>query len=186
MKRTLITFIAAGTLAVPAGLALAQDDTPEPTEPTPTCEEHEHARDRVNQQDPTAQHGQHRAENRHQVGEAPCDGDCPGPMAQQRNQIRIEDGKGEQERNQIRVENGTGEQERNQFGLEDEAGYQVRNQVRVDSEAGDGTCDGDCTGEQELNRSEAEFDDKPGDEVQLRTPTRIADDAGNGRSPGNG
>jgi Ni/Co efflux regulator RcnB len=185
MKRTLITLIAAGTLAVPAGLALAQDDSPEPTEPTPTCEEHEHSRDRINQQDPAAEHGQHRAENRYQVGEAPCDGDCPGPMAQERNQVRVEDGNGDQVRNQVRVEDGTGEQERNQFGLDDEAGYRVRNQVRVDDEAGDGICDGDCTGEQELNRNEVRLTDETGDRVQLRTPTRIAD-AGNGRSPGNG
>ena len=178
MKRTLITLIAAGTLAVPAGLALAQDDTPQPTEPTPTCEEHEHSRDRVNQHDPAAEHGQHRAENRYQVEGAPCDGDCPGPMAHERNQVRVEDGTGEQVRNQVRLEDGTCDGD-----CADEQ-VQNRHQVQLEDNAGDGTCDGDCTGDRV--RDQVRLEDETGDQVQLRTPTRIADQTNNGRRLGNG
>ena len=131
MKRMLITFIAAGTLAVPAGIALAQDDTPEPTEPVPTCEQHERARARVNQQMPAADHGQHRAENQRQLGDAPCAGDCDGTEAQNRNQIRVEDGAGDG----ICDGDCTGDQVRNRTQVEpdDQSGVQrqSRNPVRA-------------------------------------------------------
>ncbi len=125
MRKALVTLFAAGTLAVPAGMALAQADTVEPTAPTPTCERHERARDRVNQQDPAAEHGQHRAENRYGLGDGSCTGDQTrtqtqhrdgtGTQVQTRTQTRNQDGTcdgdctGDQTRTQTRNQNNTGQ-----------------------------------------------------------------------------
>lgn len=46
MRKTLLTLTTVGLLAVPAGMALAQSDTSEPTGPVPTCVDQEQDRDR--------------------------------------------------------------------------------------------------------------------------------------------
>lgn len=99
MKRALITLIAAGGLAIPTGLAMAQDDTVEPAEPTPTCQEHQRAGEQF--QD----HGRAR------FGDGTCDGECDGDHAHHREQARLADdtGAGDQLRNrdQTRLQDDT-------------------------------------------------------------------------------
>ena len=117
MNKTLITLLAAGTLAVPAGLALAQGDTVEPTAPATTYEQHERARDRVSRLDPAAEHGRHRAEYQFGFGEG------TGAQVRTRDQIRDRDGTG------TCVDDCTGDQTRDQ----------TRDQIR--DRDGTGTCD---------------------------------------------
>ena len=87
MKKTLLTLIVAGVLAVPVGAAFAEDGTPEPTAPVPTMVQP--ARDRD------------------------CDRttnqDSPVIQAQERAQLRLHDGTGDQarSRDQIQLEDGT-------------------------------------------------------------------------------
>ncbi len=97
-----------------------------------------------------------------------------GPQAQNRNQVRVEDGAGDQVRNEVRVD--------------DEPGVQLQNQVRVDepANAGDGICDGDCTGDQVQNRTQVESDDQPGVQLQNRNPVRLQDGSDSGPGRGNG
>ena len=106
MKKMLMTVIAAGALAVPVGVTFAQSDTPDATEPAPTCEDRDRARDRdrVNEQDPAAVKGQERAQHRFQLhlgdGTGDCTpefgGECTGDHARDRDRVRLDDGTGDQ------------------------------------------------------------------------------------------
>ena len=98
MKKMLLTLTAAGMLAVPAGVALAQDDGAEPNEPVATCEEQVRRQDRnrVNEGDSMADHGQDRARNQVRIQDG--DGDCDGTGSQgpANSQNRVADGSGDQ------------------------------------------------------------------------------------------
>ena len=97
MKKMLLTLTAAGMLAVPAGVALAQDDTSEPTAPVATCQDHERSQEhnRLNERDPMAVQGQERAQHQFRTNDGDC-GECTGPEAREANQARVEDGTGSQ------------------------------------------------------------------------------------------
>ncbi len=116
MKKLLLTLTAAGMLAVPAGIALAQDDDPVPTGPVATCEDHVRTqdRDRSNGQDPAAAHGQERTQRQLQLHEGDCTGDCTGPQARETDQVRTHDETGGQAQNRLgemgRNGNGNGSQ----------------------------------------------------------------------------
>ena len=99
MKKMLLTLTAAGMLAVPAGVALAQDDDAEPTEPVATCEDpvRRQDRDRVNEQDPIAEHGQDRAQHQFRLHDG--DGDGTGSQGRGNAQNRVADGSGGQAQN---------------------------------------------------------------------------------------
>ena len=106
MKKMLMTVVAAGSLAVPVGVTFAQSDTPDPTEPVPTCEDQDRARDRdrVSEQDSAAARSQERAQHQFQLhrGEGNGDGtpefsgECTGDHAQNRDRVRLDDGTGDQ------------------------------------------------------------------------------------------
>ena len=147
MKRILMTITAVGTLAVPAGLALAQiDDTTVDTGASTTVV-YEQDQLRLRDQDQLRLH----------------DGDCElcdGVHARIREQVRSTEATGEMVRRQLRVEgdeNDTGEQVRLQLEAHEGAGEQVRNQLRVED------CD-DCTGEQV--RSQLEAHEGAGEQVR--------------------
>ncbi|MGD9704999.1 MAG: hypothetical protein AB7Q42_17465 [Acidimicrobiia bacterium] len=89
----LVTLTAAGVLAVPAGTALAQDETPEPAVPVTTCQpERDRDRDRVNDQDQVVVQTQERAQIR--LRDGTCDGDCTGDEVRDRDRVHLEDGTG--------------------------------------------------------------------------------------------
>ena len=90
---------------MPAGLALAQGDTVEPTAPATTYEQHERARDRVSRLDPAAEHGRHRAEYQFGFGEET--GAQVRTRDRTRDQIRDRDGTGTCD--QIRDQDRTGQ-----------------------------------------------------------------------------
>lgn len=101
MKKMLLTLTAAGMLAVPAGVALAQDDGAEPTAPVATCEDQvrRQDRDRVNEQDPVAEQGQDRAQHQFRIRDGEGDCDATGGQDHERTRTRVEDGTGDQARN---------------------------------------------------------------------------------------
>ena len=96
MRKMMLTLTTVGLLAVPAGMALAQSDTPEPAGPVPTCVDHEQDRDR--DRDRTADQAmpgtqdQLRTQQRtqDQLHDGTCDGDCTGDQAQQQHQYQFE------------------------------------------------------------------------------------------------
>jgi len=101
MKKILLTLTAAGVLAVPMGVVLAQEDIDEPVEPVPTCEEHERNqdRDRLNEKGANAGNGRVRAEHQFRHGDGTDDGDCTGDQAQNRERVHTADGTGDQAKN---------------------------------------------------------------------------------------
>jgi hypothetical protein len=100
MKKMLITLTTVGVLAVPAGLALAQSDTPEPAGPVPTCVDPVRDRDR----DRSASH-----ESQDQV------------RTQLQTQLRLEDGTCDHD--------GTGDQVRSQTRVHQQSQLQDRTQL---------------------------------------------------------
>lgn len=93
MKKVLVAVAAVGALAVPGGMALAQDDTPAPAEPATTCEpERDRDRDRVNDRDQLVVQAQDRVQLR--LHDGTCDGDCTGDQVRDRDQVHLEDGTG--------------------------------------------------------------------------------------------
>ena len=106
VKKMLMIVIAAGALAIPVGATFAQNDTPDPTAPVPTCEDQDRIRDRdrVNEQDPAAVQGQERAQRQFQLHLGDGTGDCTleftgesiGDRAQDRDQVRLDDATGDQ------------------------------------------------------------------------------------------
>ncbi len=105
MKKTLLTLAAIGAFAVPFGVAVAQDDSGQPTEPVPTTNEPDQVRDRAQRQADDATPAGQEAEER----ECQCDG--TGPQAQQRRQLHQEgcEGPMNRAREQNRLEEGTGD-----------------------------------------------------------------------------
>jgi hypothetical protein len=101
MKKMLLTLTAAGMLAVPAGVALAQDDGAEPTAPVATCEDQvrRQDRDRVNEQDPVAEQSQDRAQHQFRIRDGDRDCDATGGQDHERTRTRVEDGTGGQAQN---------------------------------------------------------------------------------------
>ena len=96
MKKMLFTLAAVGTLAVPGGMAIAQDDTPTPTDPVTTCEperDRDRDRDRIHVEDEATVH--ERAQLRLRLQDGTCDGECTGDQIQARDQVRLEDGTGQ-------------------------------------------------------------------------------------------
>jgi hypothetical protein len=103
MKKMLLTLTTVGMLAVPAGMALAQSDTPEPAEPVPTCVDpvRDHDRDRIADQDQAGSQDQLRTQLRTQLHleDGTCDGDCTGDHARSQEQARLQ--------NQVRTQDQT-------------------------------------------------------------------------------
>lgn len=93
MKKLLMPLMAAGVLAVPVGVTMAQEDTTDPMEPVPTCEDREQVRDRdrVNEQTPVGEQGQKRAQHQFQVQDGNCDMGCTGDQARDRLEDRTAD-----------------------------------------------------------------------------------------------
>lgn len=94
MRKMMLTLTTVGLLAVPAGVAMAQSDTPEPAGPVPTCVEHEHnrARDRSADQAMPGTQEQLRTQQRaqDQLHDGTCDGDCTGDQAQHQYQYEYQ------------------------------------------------------------------------------------------------
>ena len=103
MKKILMTLAAAGVLAVPVGVIIAETG---PTEPTPTTVEPDRVRDQQRLAEDPSSAGDHTTEP---VGNPDCD--CDGAQVRQRYQYRSEEGTGEgpmiRERAQNRFEDGT-------------------------------------------------------------------------------
>ena len=95
MEKMLLTLTTVGVLAVPAGIALAQSGTPEPTEPVPTCVDpvHDRDRDRITDQDRLGAQDQLRTQLRTQLHleDGTCDGDCTGDQVRMQDQTRLQD-----------------------------------------------------------------------------------------------
>lgn len=103
MKKTLMTVITVGALAVPVGVLVAESDPIEPTdEPVPTTVEPDRTRDRERRhvEDPAVRNERHQDRA----------GDCPvvSTPLREREQIRVAEGTGNgrqaHERDQVRVE----------------------------------------------------------------------------------
>jgi hypothetical protein len=112
MKKMLLTLTAAGVLAVPAGVALAQDDGTVPTGSVATCQDHDRSqdRDRSHQQYPIGVQAQERAQHQYRINDGDCTGDCTGTQAGEGAQVRSADGTGleAREAKQVRSADGTG------------------------------------------------------------------------------
>ena len=90
MKRIVLTLTTVGLLAVPAGMALAQDDTPDPTPPVTTCEQdRDRVRDQVQDQEQSEVRDQVRTQLRLENGT--CDGECDGAQVRERTQAELGD-----------------------------------------------------------------------------------------------
>ncbi len=88
MRKMMLTFATVGLLAVPAGVAFAQSDTPEPAGPVPTCVDHDHTRDRDRIADRAMPGAQDQVRTQDQLRDGTCDGDCTGDQVQ--NQYRYQ------------------------------------------------------------------------------------------------
>jgi len=114
MKKLLMTLTIAGTLAVPAGVALAQDGTPEPVDTTTVVEPMReqarlHGQDRDQQCDGVADMMREQVRTRAHVatadtaqagslgqyGPGECSGDCSGDQLRDRDQLHDQDGLGD-------------------------------------------------------------------------------------------
>lgn len=92
VKKMLLTLTAAGMLAVPAGMALAQDDGAVPTAPVTTCQDQDRSRDqlRLHQSDPVTTQDQvrtqdqERAQHQYRIDDGDCTADCTGSQTQSR------------------------------------------------------------------------------------------------------
>lgn len=90
MKKILLTLTTVGLLGVPAGMAVAQDETPDPTPPVTTCDQdRDRVRDRVQDQEQVVVQDQVRTQQR--LGDGTCDGDCPGTQVRERDQVESGD-----------------------------------------------------------------------------------------------
>ena len=120
MKKMLLTLTTVGVLAVPAGMALAQSGTPEPTEPVPTCVDpvRDRDRDRIADQD---QLGTQDSQLRTQLHleDGTCDGDCTGDQVRMQDQIRTQDQVRTQD--QTHLADGTGTGAMHRMGMDDAA-----------------------------------------------------------------
>lgn len=93
MKRTLLTLTTVGLLAMPAGIAVAENNTPDPTPPATSCDqERERARDRVQDQERLVVQDQERIQLRLEDGT--CDGDCVVAQVRERDQAQLGDSAG--------------------------------------------------------------------------------------------
>ena len=112
MKKMLVTVIAAGALAVPVGVLVADDVSTDPADPVPASTDPDQVQDRARRtaDAPVAAEEQNEADD-NEAEARECDGQ--GPMARQKEQCRAEDGAGEgpfaRRREQNRFEEGTGE-----------------------------------------------------------------------------
>ncbi|MCU0260790.1 MAG: hypothetical protein MUE78_07205 [Ilumatobacteraceae bacterium] len=90
MRKVLITLTTVGLLAVPAGMAIAQDDTPEPTAPVTVCEQD---RDRVRDREHDQEHVvlQERLQTQERRQDGTCDGECDGEQMRVRTQAEVGD-----------------------------------------------------------------------------------------------
>jgi hypothetical protein len=91
MRKMMLTLTTVGLLAIPAGMAIAQSDVPEPAGPVPTCVDSERARDRDHNADQATlgMQDQVRTQQRtqEQLHDADC-GDCSGDQAQQQHRLQ--------------------------------------------------------------------------------------------------
>ena len=100
MKKMMLTLATVGVLAVPAGVAFAQTDTPEPATPVPTCSDPVQDRDRDRSADNGALGEQVQLQQRtHQQEQAShkdgtCDADGKGDQARLHDQSPLADGTG--------------------------------------------------------------------------------------------
>ena len=96
MKKMLLTLTAAAVLAVPAGVALAQDDGAVPAGSVAACQDHDRGqdRDRLSQPDPTGVQGHERAQHQYRINDGDCTGDCADSQAREGAQVRVADGTG--------------------------------------------------------------------------------------------
>ncbi len=121
MKKMLMTLTMAGALAVPVGVALAQDDSAEPAD-VPTVVEpiHERARLRQHQEDEYRQ----------------CDGTAEMEREQERTRAHVADGSGQEVQRRSAEPTGdcsgdcTGEQVRDRDRDHDQAGLEMRGAPR--------------------------------------------------------
>jgi hypothetical protein len=95
MRKMLLTLTTVGVLAVPAGMALAQSDTPEPAGPVPTCVDpvRDRDRDRTADQEFLGGQDQLRTQLRTQLrlDDGTCVADCTGDQARVQEQNRLQD-----------------------------------------------------------------------------------------------
>lgn len=162
MTKALVVTAAAGALAIPFGVILADDDPAEPTEPAPTSTVPEQVqdRDRRSEPDPTIveQPGEQRAED--------CECDGEGPKDCERAQNRCEEGNGPSPRSHHR--------EHNRYEAGDADGPQPHHRVRNRYDAGDG----DGPQPQNRERNQYEPDDADGPQPQNREQNRPESDPG--------
>ncbi len=90
MRKMMLTLTTVGLLAVPAGVAFAQSDTPEPAGPVPTCVDHEHNRDRDRSAEQAMPGAQEQVRTQDQLRDGTCDGDCTGDQAQHQYQYQYQ------------------------------------------------------------------------------------------------
>lgn len=112
MKKMLITLTTVGVLAVPAGMALAQSDTPEPAGPVPTCVDpaRDRDRDRNTAQESQGVQDQVRTQQQTQLRsqDGTCDNDCTGDQVRLHEQTQLQD--------QTQLSDGTGDRAMNRKG----------------------------------------------------------------------
>ena len=107
MRKMMLTLITVGLLAVPAGMALAQSDTPEPAAPVPTCVDPEQDRDRV--RDRTADQAGTQAQEQQRIQQrihAQVHDGGPGTGTGMRDGPGMGDGDGATHRYQTEARNG--------------------------------------------------------------------------------
>jgi hypothetical protein len=92
MKKVLVAVATAGALAVPGGMALAQDETPEPAPATTCVPDRDRGRDSVDELDQMVAQAQDRVQLR--LHDGTCDGTCTGDQVRDRDQVHLEDGTG--------------------------------------------------------------------------------------------
>ena len=156
MKKILMTLAAAGVLAVPVGVIVAETEPTEPTEPTPTTVEP----DRVQDRNRVAVESPAGDETPEPIGNVECD--CDGAQVRQREQSRSEEGTGDgpmiREREQNRLELGTAEgpmnreREQNRLELGTADGPMIRE--RQQNQLEDGPCDESMIRERQQNQLE--------------------------------
>ena len=94
MRKMLLTLTTVGVLAVPAGMAFAQTDPVEPTEPVPTCVDPVQNRDRDRASSGEQARRQLRTQQQLQLDDGTCDADCTGDQTRLRDRSSIADGSG--------------------------------------------------------------------------------------------
>jgi parvulin-like peptidyl-prolyl isomerase len=92
MKKMLFTLTAAGALAVPAGMALAQSDSARPAAPAVACVDQVRDRDRDRTADQTQETDQVRQQLELRLHDGTCDEDCTGDQVREREQAHVRDG----------------------------------------------------------------------------------------------